>query len=79
MTETNDPAGYVALAGAARQLSTTEMKILMLLKRHALDGALFDGSWFVTSDSIARFDKDAAAAEAPQCRTSCSSAGCACR
>jgi hypothetical protein len=75
-----DGVEYLPAAAAATQLATTETKILMLLKQKALSGELIEGSWFVTTASLACYDAHAADPEKQlQCRTSCSSSsGCGC-
>jgi len=79
MTVVIDGVEYIAAADAAEQLSTTETRILMLLKQKALLGEMLDGEWFVTTASLACYDKHAAEPEKQlQCRTSCSSSGCGC-
>jgi hypothetical protein len=79
MTVVIEGIEYLSASDAALQLSTTETKILMLLKQKALSGELIDGSWFVTTASLACFDAHAQdPAKQAQCRTSCSSTGCGC-
>ncbi|HBA88475.1 MAG TPA: hypothetical protein DCZ75_10990 [Geobacter sp.] len=69
---------YLPMAEAARLLSTTETRILMLLKQKALQGELLDGGWVVSTASLACYDKEAAA-PAPQSHcSSCSSSRCGC-
>lgn len=79
MTVVIDGIEYLAAADAAQHLATTETKILMLLKQQALRGEMIDGSWFVTTASLACYDphSDGQAVES-QCRTSCSGSGCGC-
>jgi aspartokinase-like uncharacterized kinase len=78
MTVTIDGIEYLAASDAAEKLSTTETKILMLLKQKALQGDLIDGSWFVTSASLSSYDPEAAKAAALDCKTSCTSSKCSC-
>jgi len=75
-----DGIEYITAAAAAEQLATTETKILMLLKKKALCGELVEGTWYVTTASLAGYDPKACEAEKEmQCRTSCSSnSGCGC-
>lgn len=73
-----DGVEYLAAADAAAQLSTTETRILMLLKRKALEGKLLDEGWLVTKASLACYEsQDPEPGKQPHCRTSCSS-GCGC-
>jgi len=79
MTVLIDGVEYIAATDAAEQLSTTEIRILMLIKQKALDGEMLDGGWFVTTASLGCYDKHAGEPEQQlQCRTSCSSSGCGC-
>lgn len=79
MTVSIDGIEYLPLAAAAEQLATTETKILMLLKRKALCGELIEGSWFVTTASLACYDPHAdQPGKQPDCRTGCSASSCGC-
>ncbi|TGU72239.1 hypothetical protein E4633_07965 [Geomonas terrae] len=80
MTEMIDGKEHVTAAEAAAELSTTETKILMLLKQKALQGTLSEQGWFITRESLDSFDQDAGNPQAQlSCRTSCSSSTCGCR
>lgn len=74
-----DGIEYQPVSEAAEQLATTEMKILMLLKKKILDGDLIDGSWFVTADSLAGYQPVSEGSDALSCRSSCRSSACGCR
>ena len=79
MTVVIDGIEYLPASMAAEQLATTETRILMLLKQKALCGEQIEGSWFVTTASLACYDSDGVQAEKLlQCRTSCSASGCGC-
>ena len=79
MTVLIDGIEYLPATEVALQLGTTETKILMLLKQKALGGELIEGSWFVTTASLACYDAHAQdPAQQAQCRTSCTSSGCGC-
>jgi len=79
MTVVIDGIEYLAASTVAQQLETTETKVLMLLKQKALEGELIEGSWFVTTASLACYDAQGQKPEnQPSCRTSCSSTGCGC-
>ncbi|GFO61536.1 hypothetical protein GMST_38610 [Geomonas silvestris] len=70
---------FYSLAEVARQLGTTETRILMLLKQGALEGELVDGCWFIYQSSVAGLGPDRVSAPLePSCRTSCSASTCAC-
>lgn len=73
-----DAIEYLPVSAAAEQLATTEMKILMLLRKKILHGDLIDGSWFVTADSLAGY-QPAREQEVLSCRSSCGSSACGCR
>lgn len=74
-----DAIEYQPLSAAAEQLATTEMKILMLLKKKILHGDLIDGSWFVTADSLAGYQPARDEDDLLSCRSSCGSSACGCR
>lgn len=79
MTVVIDGIEYLPAATAAEQLATTETRILMLLKNNALAGELIDGSWLVTTASLACYDQNGSEQEKElSCRTSCISSGCGC-
>jgi len=79
MTVVIDGIEYLTASTVAQQLETTETKILMLLKQKALVGELIEGTWFVTTASLACYDAHARQPEKQaNCRTSCSSTGCGC-
>lgn len=79
MSVETDKSEYLPIADAAAELSTTETKVLMLLKTKALQGTLGEDGWLVTRESVQCFDKHGADPERElQCRTSCSSARCGC-
>lgn len=80
MTVTIDGIEYLPLTAAAEQLATTETRILMLLKRKALCGELSEGSWFVTTASLACYDRHAVEPSKQQhCQASCHGSGCGCQ
>lgn len=79
MTTIIDGIEYLPIAEVARQLETTETRILMLLKQRILHGELVEGTWLVTTASVLGFDAQAqATAEPSSCRTSCTSSVCGC-
>lgn len=79
MTEMIDGIEHVTAAEAATELSTTETRVLMLLKRKALEGTLSDQGWFITRNSLDCFEQQGANdMQQFACRTSCTSAGCGC-
>lgn len=79
MTETINGIEHVTAAEAAAELSTTETRVLMLLKQKALDGTLSEQGWFITRESLDCFDHHGGDAEQQlACRTSCTSSKCGC-
>jgi hypothetical protein len=79
MTVVIDGIEYLPASVAVQQLATTETKILMLLKQRVLGGELIEGSWFVTTTSLACYGAHAREPETlSRCRTSCGSSGCGC-
>lgn len=74
-----DDNKYFSVTEAATRLSTTETKVLMLLKRRALEGELCGDIWMITRSSVEGYDPDAAdTANTLSCRNSCSSSTCGC-
>ncbi len=43
---------FVSLSEAAQLLETTEMRVLMMLKKHELTGKLEDEAWYVERASL---------------------------
>ena len=79
MTVLIDGIEYLPVTAAAQQLSTTQTRILMLLKRQILSGELIEGCWFVTTASLACYDRQASEPAKQQgCRTSCGGSACGC-
>jgi hypothetical protein len=79
MTVILDGTEFMSAAAAARQLLTTEMKILMLLRHNELSGELVEGSWLVTRESVEAYrPREAHRENRSDCRTSCNSSHCGC-
>jgi hypothetical protein len=79
MTEMINGIEHVTAAEAAAELSTTETRVLMLLKQKALDGTLSEQGWFISRQSLDCFDHHISDAERElACRTACSSSRCGC-
>lgn len=77
MTVLKDEVEYLSLPEAALQLATTETRVLMLLKRKALEGMLTDEGWLVAAASLAFYQSAEREPENQlQCRTSCTSSRC---
>lgn len=78
MTVPTDQVEYVPIAEAARELATTEPRVLMLLKQKALEGALQEGEWLVSRASLACYDKDRPAQAQQSHCSGCSVSRCGC-
>jgi len=48
---------YVPIAEAAHLLETTEMRVLMMLKKKELEGKLEDEAWYVDRSSLKLCEK----------------------
>ena len=46
---------YVTITDAARELETTHLRILMLIRRNLMKGCQVDGEWYVEKCDIACF------------------------
>lgn len=74
-----DETKYLTVTEAAAILSTTETKVLMLLKRRALEGELCGDIWMITRNSVQGYDpKRMDSDNTLSCRSSCSSSTCGC-
>ena len=72
MTEDINGSLYVPAAEAAEQLSTTQLKILMLIKQKLLCGEMVDGEWYVTRESVAAYDpEEEGPVKQHECRSGC--------
>ncbi|GFO63347.1 hypothetical protein M1B72_10555 [Geomonas paludis] len=79
MTEIIDGIAHVTAAEAAIELSTTETRVLMLLKQKALQGTLSDQGWFITKASLDSYEEAGETApQQPACRTACTATRCGC-
>lgn len=52
---------FVAIADAAKLLETTEMRVLMMLKKNELQGKMVDEAWYVDRSTLNLCDKPKAA------------------
>ncbi|QXE91919.1 hypothetical protein KP001_05120 [Geomonas subterranea] len=78
MTEIIDGIAHLTAAEAAAELSTTETRVLMLLKQNVLQGTLSDQGWFITRASLDRFDRHSETARPPACLSACTASRCGC-
>ena len=75
-----DNETVVTIAEAAVELSTTEVKVLMLLKHKDLEGELVDEEWVISRNSLDCLKKHGIrSSEKTSCRTSCQATGCGCQ
>jgi hypothetical protein len=54
-------ANFVPIAEAAQLLETTEMRVLMMLKKDELQGKMVDEAWYVDKSSLQLCGKPKAA------------------
>jgi len=82
MNESNkDRCELVGLESAARELNTTGLKLLMLIRAGKIEGSMTEGEWFVSRSSLECFRAhggDIPATAEPSCRTSCKASSCGC-
>ena len=71
---------HIPAQEAAFELATTQLRVLMLLKRKDLDGTLVDGEWFVSRPSLECCKTHGKDVKVEQgCTSYCSSGGCGCK
>ena len=76
-----DVGELVGLESAARELNTTGLKLLMLIKAGKIEGSMVEEEWSVIRSSLECFQThggDIPAAAEPSCRTSCKTSTCGC-
>jgi len=80
MTVMIEGTEYLPVSTVAKQLGTTELKVLMLLRQQALTGEQVGGIWQVTAQSLAAYRPPAPGEPAaePRCRTGCGATACGC-
>jgi hypothetical protein len=72
-------SAYVTAHDAALELSTTQLRVLMLIKRGSLQGEVRDGEWYVERSSIDMLKlRGIEPPEPPACKSSCSATSCSC-
>ena len=68
---------FIPIAEAAHLLETTEMRVLMMLKKKELEGKLEDEAWYVERSSLRLCEKPKAADIVKAgCGGGCGSGGC---
>jgi hypothetical protein len=74
---TND---LISVLEAAREVGSTHLRLLMLIKQGKLPGEMRDGEWFVSKESLADFAAvEGEARSGPACAASCKASSCSCR
>ncbi|AJE04802.1 hypothetical protein GPICK_03825 [Geobacter pickeringii] len=69
----------VSLEAAARELGTTPLRLLMLVKQGILAGEMVEGEWFVLRPAIERFTAAGGDRRADlACKASCGKSACSC-
>lgn len=69
--------GMVTMAEAARELGTTGLRVLMLLREGKLQGEVYDGEWYFSRKSLSACDGVENEAAAPRhCGAGCGSGSC---
>jgi hypothetical protein len=68
---------YLPMDEASRELKTTGLRILMLIKRGVMRGRQLEGEWFVEKGSMNCFrSHEADGAKPGGCKGNCGSGGC---
>jgi hypothetical protein len=72
MNENDGKQELVAAEAAAQVIGTTELNVLMHIKRGLLEGREEDGAWYVTGESLAAFRRKSGGGKAQVvCKTGC--------
>ncbi|BEH11276.1 hypothetical protein GSUET_28880 [Geobacter sulfurreducens subsp. ethanolicus] len=70
----------VPIHDAARELGTTHLRLLMLVKHGSLAGELCDGEWFLPRHAVEQFRATGGDSRADlACRATCKSSSCGCK
>ncbi|WP_432822168.1 hypothetical protein [Trichloromonas sp.] len=75
MSADNDCSNLVPIDEAATQLGTTELSVLMHIKRKLIAGQEIDGQWFIDGASLDAYAVAHGGASRSLCRSHCSKAG----
>jgi hypothetical protein len=77
MEKTDNNSTLIKIEEAARELSTTPLRILMLIREGAMKGRQVEDKWYVEKKSMACFrDYGTDNSKPGGCKGSCSSGGC---
>lgn len=79
MGELHGESELIELEDAAEELSTTGLRLLMLLREGVLQGVEHDGTWQITRDSLERLRcTGLTPPEQKGCAATCKASGCNC-
>ena len=68
---------HIPIEDAARELKTTHLRILMLVRQDVMKGCQVDGEWYVEKGTMGCFiSYETEAAKAGGCKGGCASGGC---
>ena len=81
MCTTDKQVTMVSLDEAADELSTTGLRLLMLIREGTLEGHEGEGGWHVTRQSLEHLKEGGGAAPVQQkgCASSCTASRCGCK
>jgi hypothetical protein len=68
---------HIPIEDVARELKTTHLRLLMLIRRDVMKGCQMDGEWYVEKDTIGCFRAyDTDDVKPGGCKGTCASGGC---
>jgi hypothetical protein len=68
---------HIPIEDVARELNTTHLRLLMLIKRDVMKGCQVDGEWYVEKGTIGCFRSyETDDAKPGGCKGTCASGGC---
>lgn len=81
MCMANEQGTMVSLDEAAEELSTTGLRLLMLIREGALEGHEGEGGWHITRQSLEHLKQGGGTPPVEQkgCASSCTSSRCGCK
>lgn len=70
----------VPIHDAARELGTTHLRLLMLVKQGTLGGELRDGEWFLAREAMEQFRAVGGDSRSDlTCKAACTASSCGCK
>ena len=76
MTAKSTPTDLVPIEVVAKELGTTEISVLMHIKRKLLSAREVDGAWLVSRESLEHFRRNGQITEGRElCRSACANRG----